>query len=82
MELLRHKCKGLLVAERDDFTRQLNDLKNEARGREKKVRSCKNILHIKMSAKFGPSNNSNFSCPILLLSKKKVPSVSVYPLSS
>ena len=39
MELLRHKCRGLLVAERDDFTKQLNDFKNDARGREKKV--CK-----------------------------------------
>jgi hypothetical protein len=37
MELLRHKCKGLLAAERDEFTKQLNELKNEARGREKKV---------------------------------------------
>ena len=27
MELLRQKCKGLLAAERDDFSRQLNDLK-------------------------------------------------------
>jgi hypothetical protein len=37
MELLRHKCKGLLAAERDEFTKQLNELKSEARGREKKM---------------------------------------------
>ena len=37
MELLRQKCKGLLAAERDDFSRQLNDLKGEARAREKKL---------------------------------------------
>jgi exonuclease VII large subunit len=39
MELLKQKCKGMLQAERGDFTKQLNDLKNEARLREKKMRS-------------------------------------------
>jgi hypothetical protein len=37
MEMLRHKCKGLLGAEREVFTKQLNDVKSEAKGREKKV---------------------------------------------
>jgi len=37
MELLRQKCKGLLGAEREDFTKQLNDIKYQARTREKKL---------------------------------------------
>ena len=37
MELLRQKCKGLLAAEREDFTKQLNDIKYQARTREKKL---------------------------------------------
>lgn len=35
--MLRHKCKGLLGAEREEFSKQLNDVKCEAKGREKKV---------------------------------------------
>jgi hypothetical protein len=37
MEMLHHKCKGLLGAEREEFSKQLNDVKCEAKGREKKV---------------------------------------------
>jgi exonuclease VII large subunit len=39
MELLKQKCKGMLANERGDFSKQLNDLKSEARLREKKMRS-------------------------------------------
>ena len=55
------------MAERDDFTKQLNDLKNEARGREKKVRTWMNILQINIYAKLEPSIDSYFSCAILIL---------------
>ena len=39
MELLRQKCEGLLLADRNDFTKQLNDTINNARLREKKMRT-------------------------------------------
>jgi WD40 repeat protein len=39
MELLRQKCEGLLLADRNDFTKQLNDTVNNARLREKKMRA-------------------------------------------
>ena len=39
MELLRQKCEGLTLAEREDFAKQLNELRNEARLREKKMRT-------------------------------------------
>ena len=39
MELLRQKCEGLLLADRNDFTKQLNDTINNARLREKKMRA-------------------------------------------
>lgn len=39
MELLKQKCEGLVRAEREAFTKQLNDLKNDARLREKKLRT-------------------------------------------
>lgn len=39
MELLKQKCEGLVRAEREAFTKQLNDLKNDARVREKKLRT-------------------------------------------
>ena len=39
MELLRQKCEGLLLADRTDFTKQLNETIHQARLREKKMRS-------------------------------------------
>jgi len=39
MELLRQKCEGLLLADRNDFTKQLNDTISNARLREKKMRA-------------------------------------------
>eukprot|EP00605_Chrysophyceae_sp_TOSAG23-4_P001800 GSChrysophyteH1.ASY1.ANO1.1990.1 assembled CDS len=39
MELLRQKCEGLLLSDRNDFTKQLNDTINNARLREKKMRN-------------------------------------------
>lgn len=39
MELLRQKCEGLLRQERESFTKQINDLRNETRLREKKLRA-------------------------------------------
>jgi WD40 repeat protein len=39
MELLRQKCEGLLLADRSDFTKQLNDTVHQARVREKKMRA-------------------------------------------
>jgi hypothetical protein len=39
MELLKQKCEGLVRAERESFTKQLNDLKSDARLREKKIRT-------------------------------------------
>jgi hypothetical protein len=39
MELLRQKCEGLLLADRNDFTKQLNDTAHQARVREKKMRA-------------------------------------------
>lgn len=38
MELLKQRCEGLLVAERQEFDRQLNELKTESRQREKRMR--------------------------------------------
>ena len=39
MELLKQKCESLLTAERNEFERQLNELKLETRNREKKLRN-------------------------------------------
>ena len=39
MELLRQKCEGLILSEREMMTKQLNELKNEAKFREKKLRT-------------------------------------------
>ena len=38
MQLLKQKCEGLLEAEKINFTKQLNDVKEEARNREKKLK--------------------------------------------
>ena len=38
MELLKQKCEALIASERDALTKQLNELKNEAKVREKKLR--------------------------------------------
>lgn len=38
MELLKQRCEGLLVAERQEFDRQLSEMKTEARQREKRMR--------------------------------------------
>ena len=38
MELLKQRCEGLLVAERQEFERHLNEMKTEARQREKRMR--------------------------------------------
>lgn len=39
MELLKQKCEALIASEREALTKQLNELKNEAKVREKKLRS-------------------------------------------
>ena len=39
MELLRQKCEGLLLADRTDFMKQLNETVHQARLREKKMRA-------------------------------------------
>eukprot|EP01038_Epipyxis_sp_PR26KG_P006221 gene6221-8573_t len=38
MTLLKQKCEGLLEAEKNNFHKQLNELKEEARNREKKIK--------------------------------------------
>ena len=38
MELLKQRCDGVLTQERLEFDRQLTDIKNEARQREKRMR--------------------------------------------
>lgn len=38
MQLLKQKCEGLLEAEKNNFHKQLNDVKDEARTREKKLK--------------------------------------------
>ena len=37
MELLKQRCDGLLVAERQEFDRQLNEIKNKSRRYEQKM---------------------------------------------
>lgn len=37
MELLKQRCDGLLIAERQEFERQLNEIKNKSRRYEKKM---------------------------------------------
>jgi len=39
MELLKQRCEGLLIMERKDAEKQINDLKIEARNREKRMKS-------------------------------------------
>jgi hypothetical protein len=38
MQLLKQKCEGLLEAEKNNFNKQLFDVKEEARNREKKLK--------------------------------------------
>jgi hypothetical protein len=38
MQLLKQKCEGLLEAEKSNFNKQLNDVKEESRNREKKLK--------------------------------------------
>jgi chromosome segregation ATPase len=39
MEALKQRCEGLLAAERADYERQLNDLRSDARQREKRMKA-------------------------------------------
>ena len=39
MELLKQRCEGLLAMERKDTEKQINDLKIEARDREKRLKA-------------------------------------------